>query len=177
MEQKGAAPSVASKETNLALALCSRTGNYGRSCWIEWECKRWKSNISTMINTIHCITVCAHARARTHAFTNHWQPIVFWFRYGVSFQPISFWAVSDCVPCMNDYLPLRALRCFSCTVFNEPKCKAMDISCTKSQRKIVMLGKKDSCCISWFEEKMQHCTGHRGNYECVNYWRWNVPHS
>ena len=75
--------------------------------------------------------------------TNRRQPIVFWFRYlRISFWPIAVFQLSwVCVLAWTITSHLRALWCFSCTVFNGPKRKVMDnVSCTKRQRKVLMFG-------------------------------------
>ena len=73
------------------------------------------------------------------------QPIVFWFRYlRISFRPIAVFQLSWVIVCVLAWMitsHLRALWCFSCTVFNGPKRKVMDnVSCTKRQRKVLMFG-------------------------------------
>ena len=110
--------------------------------------------------------------------TNHRQPIVFRCCYRrIWFRPITVFElrwVMDCFPCMNDYLPLRALCCSPCTAFNEPKCKVMEnVNCAQRQRKIMTLGEKLELLDRLARGENAASVGcHYGVNDC----RLNLPH-
>ena len=96
--------------------------------------------------------------------TNCRQPIVFRFCYcGMSFRPLVVFElrwVIVCVMCMNGYLPLRALWCFSHTVFNEPNVKWWTkLVVPKDRERLWCWVKRSSCCIVWLKEKIWHLYG------------------